>query len=88
MAAQQPKLLEGAARLIRPGGILVYSVCSLEPEETSLVVESFLKAHPEFTAEAVDSYLPAAFRSGGSSMIATPQRNGTDGVFAARFRKR
>jgi len=88
MAAQQPQLLEGAAALVRPGGVLVYSVCSLETEETSAVVESFLNAHPEFTAEKVDRYLPPAFRSGGFSMIASPQRNGTDGVFAARFRKR
>ena len=88
MAAQQPQLLEGAAALVRPGGVLVYSVCSLEPEETSSVVESFLNAHPEFTVEKADRYLPPAFRSGGFSMIASPQRNGTDGVFAARFRKR
>ena len=88
MAAQQPQLLEGASALVRSGGVLVYSVCSLEPEETSSVVESFLNAHPEFTPEKVDPYLPSAFRSGGLSMIASPQRNGTDGVFAARFRKR
>ena len=88
MAAQQQRLLEGGAAQVRPGGVLVYSVCSLEPEETSSVVESFLKAHPEFTPEEVDRYLPSALRSGGFSMIASPQRNGTDGVFAARFRKR
>ncbi len=88
MAVRQPKLLEGAAPLVRPGGVLVYSVCSLEPEETSLVVESFLKGHPEFTLEEADRYLPDAFRSGGLFFYATPQRNGTDGVFAARFRKR
>ncbi len=88
MAAQQPSLLEGGAALVRPGGVLVYSVCSLEPEETSSVVDSFLKAHPEFTPEEVDRYLPPAFRSGTVSMSASPQRHGTDGVFAARFRKR
>ncbi|HEY2925129.1 MAG TPA: 16S rRNA (cytosine(967)-C(5))-methyltransferase RsmB [Candidatus Eisenbacteria bacterium] len=88
MAALQPKLLEGAAPLVRKGGVLVYSVCSLEPEETLEVVESFLKAHPEFAQEEVDRTLPAAFRSGGAHLNATPQRNGTDGVFAARFRRR
>ena len=88
MAVQQPKLLEGAAPLVRPGGVLVYSVCSLEPEETSQVVESFLRAHPEFTTEEAGRYLPAAFRADGPYFYATPQRNGTDGVFAARFRKR
>ncbi len=88
MAALQPKLLEGAAPLLRPGGVLVYSVCSLEPEETVEVVESFLKRHPEFELEGADRHVPPAFRTGGSLWSATPQRNGTDGVFAARFHKR
>jgi 16S rRNA (cytosine967-C5)-methyltransferase len=88
MAALQPKLLEGAAPRVKPGGVLVYSVCSLEPEETVEVVESFRKNHPEFEIEPADRYVPPAFRSGGPYWTATPQRNGTDGVFAARLRKR
>jgi 16S rRNA (cytosine967-C5)-methyltransferase len=88
MAALQPKLLEGAAPLVKRGGILVYSVCSLEPEETEDVVKSFLEAHPEFELQGADRYLPDAFRTGGSTWSATPQRNGTDGVFAARFNRR
>jgi 16S rRNA (cytosine967-C5)-methyltransferase len=88
MAALQPKLLEGAAARVKRGGVLVYSVCSLEPEETVEVVESFLEGHPEFEIEAADRYLPAAFRTGSPFWTATPQRNGTDGVFAARLRKR
>jgi 16S rRNA (cytosine967-C5)-methyltransferase len=88
MAALQPKLLEGAAPRVKRGGVLVYSVCSLEPEETVEVVESFIQDHPEFEVEPADRYLPPAFRSGGRFWTATPQRNGTDGVFAARFRKR
>jgi len=88
MAALQPTLLEGAAPRVKRGGVLVYSVCSLEPEETVEVVESFRKRHPEFEIEAADGFLPPAFRTGGAYWTATPQRHGTDGVFAARFRKR
>ncbi len=88
MAALQPKLLDGAAPLLKPGGVMVYSVCSLEPEETVDVVESFLRSHPEFTLQGADRCLPVAFRTGGMYWQATPQRNGTDGVFAARFHKR
>jgi 16S rRNA (cytosine967-C5)-methyltransferase len=88
MAELQIQLLDGAAPFVKQGGVLVYSVCSLEPEETEEVVESFLKTHPEFAQEEVDRFLPPGFRSGGAHLTATPQRNGTDGVFAARFRKR
>jgi len=88
MAALQPTLLEGAAPRVKRGGVLVYSVCSLEPEETVEVVESFRKRHPEFEIEAADGFLPPAFRTGSAYWTATPQRHGTDGVFAARFRKR
>ena len=88
MAALQPRLLAGAARLVRPGGVMVYSVCSLEPEETLDVVESFRASHPAFQLEGADRFLPPAFRTGTPLWCATPQRHGTDGVFAARFVKR
>jgi len=88
MAALQPRLLDAGAALVRRGGVLVYSVCSLEPEETHDVVELFLRAHPDFVQENVDPYLPPGFRSGAPHLSATPHRHGTDGVFAARFRRR
>ena len=46
----QAELLDAAARCVRPGGILVYSTCSLEREENEAVIEAFLLAHPEFRA--------------------------------------
>jgi 16S rRNA (cytosine967-C5)-methyltransferase len=87
-AALQPRLLAGAAPLLRTGGALVYSVCSLEPEETLDVVTSFLETHPAFELERADRFLPAPFRTGEALWSATPQRHGTDGVFAARLVKR
>jgi len=87
-AVLQPRLLQGAAPLLRPGGVMVYSVCSLEPEETLDVVKSFLESHPAFELEGADRFVPAPFRTGETLWSATPQRHGTDGVFAARFVKR
>jgi 16S rRNA (cytosine967-C5)-methyltransferase len=87
MAALQAALLEGVAPLVRPGGALVYSVCSLEPEETEEIVIPFLKRHPEFSLEDARPFLPPRFRGDDFYLRATPHRHGTDGVFAARLKR-
>ena len=87
MAALQTPLLEGVAPLVRPGGVLVYSVCSLEPEETEEIVIPFLKRHPEFSLEDARPFLPPRFRGDDFYLRATPHRHGTDGVFAARLKR-
>src|SRR5690606_6156904 len=51
LVAFQRELLAGAATVVKPGGLLVYATCSLEPEENEEQVESFLAAHPEFRLE-------------------------------------
>jgi 16S rRNA (cytosine967-C5)-methyltransferase len=88
MADLQGALLRAAAPLTRPGGVLVYSVCSLEPEETDEVVAMFLKAHSEFETEDARPLLPHGFRADEPVLRAFPHRHGTDGVFAARLRRR
>jgi 16S rRNA (cytosine967-C5)-methyltransferase len=88
MAALQGALLHAAAPLTRPGGVLVYSVCSLEPEETDEIVDIFLQAHPEFTLENARPFLPPGFAAEEPVLRAFPHRHGTDGVFAARLRRR
>jgi len=88
MAALQGSLLDAAAQLTRPGGVLVYSVCSLEPEETDEIVDMFLKTHPEFTRENARPFLPTGFKVEEAVLRAFPHRHGTDGVFAARLRRR
>ncbi len=88
LAAIQRGLLEGASALTRPGGVLVYSVCSLEPEETDAIVESFLRAHTEFARESVRPFLPPGFATEGPDFRALPHRHGTDGVYAARLVRR
>lgn len=88
LATLQRALLERAASLTRSEGVLVYSVCSLEPEETDSVVESFLSSHPEFRREDARPFLPPAFSGPDPVFRAFPHRHGTDGVYAARLRRR
>jgi 16S rRNA (cytosine967-C5)-methyltransferase len=88
MAALQGPLLEAAAPLVKAGGVMVYSVCSLEPEETDAIVEAFLSRHSEFTLDDARPHLPPKFRGDDACFRAFPHRHGTDGVFAARFLRR
>lgn len=88
MAARQGRLLRSASRLLAPGGILVYSTCSLEPEEGEDVIESFLSDHPQFEVGDPAPWLPGPARAcvGRSGYLRTsPAREGTDGFFAVRL---
>ncbi len=92
MAVLQARMLEQAATLVRPQGVIVYSVCSLAPEEGAGVVEDFLARHPQFALD-----MPAALRERLDGLIDTngylangylrtrPDRGGLDGFFAARM---
>jgi 16S rRNA (cytosine967-C5)-methyltransferase len=82
----QRELLETTATVVSPGGLLVYSTCSLEPEENRAQVEDFLERHPEFRREAADTVPPTLLSDDGDLMI-LPQRDGIDGAFAARLRR-
>ncbi|HEX6057767.1 MAG TPA: 16S rRNA (cytosine(967)-C(5))-methyltransferase RsmB [Gemmatimonadaceae bacterium] len=87
MGALQRAIIRSAATLVRPGGLLVYSTCSLEPEENDAQVESFLADHPDFALEPPpEGAVPAAALDAGRLRV-LPQRHGTDGAFAARLRR-
>ncbi len=83
----QLELLAAGGRRARPGGVLVYSVCSFEPEETDAVVERFLRQSPSFVLESASGILPDEIVDGDGCMRLFPQVHGCDGAFAARFRK-
>lgn len=86
MAALQREILQEAAGLVRPGGLLVYSTCSLEPEENDEQVEAFLAEHPGWTLEPPPGgTVPSSVLDGGLLRV-LPQRHDADGAFAARFR--
>jgi 16S rRNA (cytosine967-C5)-methyltransferase len=82
----QAELLDASASRVAPGGLLVYSTCSLEPEENRSQVERFLQAHPEFRREATGAVAPQLLSPEGDLMV-LPQRHGMDGAYAARLRR-
>lgn len=90
LAALQRELLEAAARALKPGGILLYCTCSLEPEENEGVVEPFLADNPEWQLEPAGTKiatLPEDARDPRGYVRLLPHRHGTDGFFAARLVK-
>lgn len=85
----QDKILDRVAPCLKPGGVIVYSTCTLTRDENEQVVESFLTAHREFELENAAGYLPEQAKPmvQGSYFLALPHRHNTDGFFAARMRK-
>lgn len=87
MAALQRAIIRAAAGVVKPGGLLVYSTCSLEPEENDAQVESFLAEHTGWRLEPPpEGAVPATVLDAGRLRV-LPQRHGTDGAFAARLRR-
>jgi 16S rRNA (cytosine967-C5)-methyltransferase len=83
---RQAELLDHAAAAVAPGGLLVYSTCSIEAEENVAQVEAFLARHPEFRREPSETF-PAALTSPEGDLMILPQRHHMDGAFAARLRR-
>jgi 16S rRNA (cytosine967-C5)-methyltransferase len=81
----QQSLLTAAARVVRPGGVLVYGTCTTEPEENEEQVEAFLSAHPNYRLESAASLLPEAIVDDNGYYVSLPHRTGMDGAFAARM---
>jgi 16S rRNA (cytosine967-C5)-methyltransferase len=86
LAGIQGELLDRAAELVAPGGLLLYATCSLEPEENVEQVERFLARHPEFHRERAVTFPPTLLSEDGDLTI-LPQRHGTDGAYASRLRR-
>ncbi|MDR2240330.1 MAG: RsmB/NOP family class I SAM-dependent RNA methyltransferase [Zoogloeaceae bacterium] len=89
LARKQQNILAGAARLVKPGGRLVYATCSVLTEENDDVVAAFLAAHPDFRQISAQEIL---HRQGialacGESLRLTPHAHGTDGFFAVALEK-
>jgi 16S rRNA (cytosine967-C5)-methyltransferase len=74
LAELQAELLQSAAAQVGPGGMLVYSTCTISPLENERQIETFLDTHAEFAAD-------------GRFIQLLPHRDGTDGFFIARLRK-
>ncbi len=85
LVALQREILDACSRCVRPGGILVYSTCTTEPEENEQQVEDFLAAHPGFVREPIAADVPL---TPSGDYLALPQQTGHDGAYAARLRRR
>ncbi len=84
-AARQRTLLAAAAALVRPGGLLVYATCSLEPEENNDIVTEFLARHSQFARVPAAGAVPADLLTPAGDFQSLPQRHGMDGAYAARL---
>lgn len=85
-ALVQRDILRSAARLVRPGGLLIYSTCSLELEENEAQVEAFLSAHPQWQLEPPPEGAVPAMTLDHGFLRVLPHTHGADGAFAARLR--
>ncbi len=87
LAERQTALLNALSNRVRPGGLLVYATCSLEPEENVEQIERFRAEHPEFEREPPADF-PAVLLTEAGDLMTLPQRDGMDGAYAARLRRR
>lgn len=84
LVALQARILASAARLVKPGGRLVYATCSMLPEENEDQVAAFLAGHPDFHAVPLREAAPRLTDSAHPDYLSlTPARHDTDGFFAA-----
>ncbi|MCA1614093.1 MAG: 16S rRNA (cytosine(967)-C(5))-methyltransferase RsmB [Acidobacteria bacterium] len=81
LAARQARILENCARTVRRGGRLVYSTCSVEPEENEFVVARFLEKHADFRQTRAD--VPAGLLSSKGAARTWPHRDDADGFYVA-----
>jgi 16S rRNA (cytosine967-C5)-methyltransferase len=91
LIVSQQRILASAARLVRPGGRLVYATCSLLREENEAQAEAFLASEPEFSvvpaARAWGETIGGIAPGGERYLRLTPARHGTDGFFVAIFER-
>ncbi len=90
LARLQYEILEAAAGLVAPGGLLVYATCSLEPEENEERMDAFLSAHPEFepAPPARAALADPRMLDERGRLVVRPWLFGVDGAFAARLRRK
>lgn len=88
LSVVQSRILDEAATLVKPGGVLVYSVCTFTPEEGPKQVASFLESHPDFLADPLPEGTPwASYGAEGHELALNPLDHGADHFYMARMRR-
>ena len=87
LRATQAAILDTAAALLKPGGRLVYSTCTIDPAENQQQVEAFLQRHPEFSRAEPAVAMPQGMTDTGFGMLSVPTRTGMDGFFLCAMQK-
>ncbi|NNF03509.1 MAG: 16S rRNA (cytosine(967)-C(5))-methyltransferase RsmB [Rhodothermales bacterium] len=88
LVALQDAIIDGAARCVAPGGLLVYATCTLEPEENERRVEAFLDRNDGFVRESCAPFIPDRLVDAEGDYLSLPFETGMDGAYAARLRRR
>jgi 16S rRNA (cytosine967-C5)-methyltransferase len=83
----QSQLLDAAARIVKRGGALVYSTCSMEPEENESQVINFLERHDNFRLASPTAWPEPTQLNEQGMLMMLPHRHGFDGAFAARMER-
>lgn len=86
----QKTLIQTVSAALKPGGVLVYSTCTLLPEENEEIVRTFLKNNQDFVEDDIAPFLPKALavHARGGTLQLYPNRDGIDGFFMARLRRK
>jgi 16S rRNA (cytosine967-C5)-methyltransferase len=87
MASYQKELLAAAIDIVKVGGIVVYSTCSIEPEENREVVEAVMAARSDVRASDIRGRVPDEVICGPGMLQTLPHKHGVDGIFAARMER-
>jgi 16S rRNA (cytosine967-C5)-methyltransferase len=87
LATLQRRILERCQEVVPPSGLLVYAVCSTEPEEGQDQVDLFLRSHPDFTLENVAGAERLGWPLSQGALRTLPGPEGMDGFYAARLRR-
>lgn len=88
MVKIQTKMIDRAARLVKPGGVMVYSTCTVIRKENDQVVEEFLVRNREFQLESAADYFPKEIVSDRGFVKTYPECDGMDGAFCARLKRK
>ncbi len=81
----QDELLHKASEMVKVGGAVVYSTCTIEPEENFEVVKKFLSEHPNFRLDDASAFVDKNIVDGNGCIQSLPHRDKMDGAFSARL---